>query len=99
MPQVVRWYVFDVLATPPLLAFANALAVASPVRVALFARPVPGLLLCLAAAALWEGVAPLYTDATRDPADVVAYLLGGLCYFAVVRRLTRKRESRSRVTS
>jgi len=89
LPSSIRSHGFDVLATPVLLGLANLMTILSPFRAAPFVRFVPAIAVTVLGAAVWEGLAPLYSRSTRDPIDLVAYATGLFAYLSLVRIFDR----------
>ena len=82
----------DVLAAIVILAFSNVLLEKKY-------RMIDNLLyieiFVFCSGVFWEFVTPLYkTDSVSDVLDLVAYCLGGLVYWIVVKSIQMRRESR-----
>ncbi len=85
LPPSFAGHFHDLLATPVLLAASNLWIVACGRRHSTFVSLRSILALSLAAGFFWEYITPLYRASTTDILDLMAYALGGILYFGVLR--------------
>jgi hypothetical protein len=84
---IVQGYLNDVLASPLLLAYTNALLIMSRRREFVIRSMLGASLLVIPAAAYWEFVAPLYKKSVSDAYDFLAYVIGAVVYIRTARAL------------
>ena len=87
----IQHYFNDVLAGMVIVAFVNILAVLGNQRRLLLIHIFRILLFTFFCGVFWEYVTPLYLSySVADPFDVLAYMTGGMLYWAVIRIAIRK---------
>ena len=83
--QFLHCYLNDLFAMPLILAYTNLLFCWVGKRSPAFTTPLQIAFLTLFCSIIWEGLAPsILQHSSRDPWDVVAYMIGGFSYFILV---------------
>jgi hypothetical protein len=81
-----RCYLNDGLAGVALVSYANLLCMAARREDLCLTTPAPITAFMLCVGLFWEFVTPLYrTDSIRDPLDLLAYVAGGMTYWAIAK--------------
>ena len=85
LPSSLGGHFHDLLATPVLLSATNLWIIACRRSNLVLVRLTPILALSITAGLFWEFITPLYRASTSDILDLLAYSVGGLIYFFVLR--------------
>ncbi len=86
----VHCYMNDCLAGVTLVSYANLLCLGARREDLCLTTPSRIAILMLCVGLFWEFVTPLYrTDSIRDPLDLLAYVAGGIIYWAILRGTER----------
>ena len=87
-----RFYFNDVLAGIVILAYSNIVISLSNVKFNLYSLK-NIIVFNLVIGLFWEYVTPLYySKSTGDPLDVVAYVVGGIVYYLIIKISNKYRE-------
>jgi hypothetical protein len=85
LPSSLGGHFHDLLATPVLLSATNLWIIACRRSDLVLVRLRSIFALSIIAGVFWEFVTPLYRTSTTDILDLLAYTIGGLLYFVVLR--------------